>query len=424
MIAIPGTAGSHRRCELVVDARRGGQVAGPGGFSRCAPSARGRRRSPCTAPHGIGNRQSLWRKARVLIGEIERGRAVPLLAAISRCRHSHPAHHPRLRRLARALATRVIAMPERFRRRGVSGFALAEPQHPYTRRARFPRLARADEIALPNLSRLPERMQLRRALLVRDRDLSCRGACPSPVRERLVGPVPPRGSRCRWLRWQGGWPRPSSKCGISKSFPIEGLLGGRPARLAGRSSTFPRAPPSGASAARVPASPRSRLILNLIEADSGSIRLDGAELVGLTPAEMRHHRREMQIVFQDPLHSLNPRRTVAENVARPLLNFDEAPRRAAERVRELSTSSRLEPAHAVRNEFSGGQCQRIATAALALNPRFLFLRAVCPRRHPGTDPQSERICRRPAGTCLWRMTSSSSGSSTGDRSHHGRRRSR
>ena len=119
-----------------------------------------------------------------------------------------------------------------------------------------------------------------------------------------------------------------------------------------------------------------RLILNLIAPDSGSVRLDGAELVGLTPAEMRPHRRDMQIVFQDPLHSLNPRRTVAENIARPLLNFDEAPPRAAARVRELLDIVGLDPAHANRypHEFSGGQCQRIAIArALALNPRFLFL---------------------------------------------------
>ena len=52
-----------------------------------------------------------------------------------------------------------------------------------------------------------------------------------------------------------------------------------------------------------------RLILNLIEADSGSIRLDGAELGGLAPSEMRPHRRDMQIVLQDPLHSRAAKRT-------------------------------------------------------------------------------------------------------------------
>ena len=169
---------------------------------------------------------------------------------------------------------------------------------------------------------------------------------------------------------------------LSKSFPIrEGLLVRRQTGAVVAVDDVSFDIPAGATLGCVGGSGSGkstlgRLILNLIEADSGSIRLDGAELVGLTPAEMRHHRREMQIVFQDPLHSLNPRRTVAENIARPLLNFDEAPRRAAERVRELLDIVGLEPAHANRytHEFSGGQCQRIAIArALALNPRFLFL---------------------------------------------------
>ena len=170
--------------------------------------------------------------------------------------------------------------------------------------------------------------------------------------------------------------------GLRKSFPIrEGLLVRRQTGEVVAVDDVSFDIPAGATLGCVGGSGSGkstlgRLILNLIEADSGSIRLGGAELVGLTPAEMRPHRRDMQIVFQDPLHSLNPRRTVAENIARPLLNFDGAPRRAAERVRELLDIVGLEPGHANRypHEFSGGQCQRIAIArALALNPRFLFL---------------------------------------------------
>ncbi len=119
-----------------------------------------------------------------------------------------------------------------------------------------------------------------------------------------------------------------------------------------------------------------RLILNLIPADRGSVRLDGVDLVGLSATEMRRYRRGLQIVFQDPLHSLNPRRTVAESVIRPLLNFDVPREEAKARVDELLDMVGLNPAHANRypHEFSGGQCQRIGIArALALKPRFLFL---------------------------------------------------
>ena len=170
--------------------------------------------------------------------------------------------------------------------------------------------------------------------------------------------------------------------GLRKSFPVrEGLLVRRQTGEVVAMDDVSFDIPAGATLGCVGGSGSGkstlgRLILNLIEADAGSIRLDGAELVGLSPAEMRAYRRDMQIVFQDPLHSLNPRRTVAENIARPLLNFGESLGRAADRVRELLDIVGLEPAHANRypHEFSGGQCQRIAIArALALNPRFLFL---------------------------------------------------
>lgn len=119
-----------------------------------------------------------------------------------------------------------------------------------------------------------------------------------------------------------------------------------------------------------------RLILNLIRPDSGEVRLDGVRIDNLPSATMRVHRQRMQIVFQDPLNALNPRRTVAENIALPLVNFGEPAAAIARRVRELLDLVGLNSAHANRypHEFSGGQCQRIGIArALALNPRFLFL---------------------------------------------------
>jgi oligopeptide/dipeptide ABC transporter ATP-binding protein len=119
-----------------------------------------------------------------------------------------------------------------------------------------------------------------------------------------------------------------------------------------------------------------RLILNLIPPDFGDVSLDGAVISNLPPKKMFPYRRDLQMIFQDPLQSLNPRRTVAENVARPLLNFGASQMDAFERVRELFDVVGLDPGHVNRypHEFSGGQCQRIGIArALVSNPRFIFL---------------------------------------------------
>jgi oligopeptide/dipeptide ABC transporter ATP-binding protein len=117
-----------------------------------------------------------------------------------------------------------------------------------------------------------------------------------------------------------------------------------------------------------------RLVLRLIEPTAGSISLDGQDLAGLPHGELRRLRQRMQIVFQDPYASLNPRMTVGDTIAEPLTLHSRAPGRRAERVAELLDLVGLRPEHARRypHEFSGGQRQRIGIArALASEPDLI-----------------------------------------------------
>lgn len=139
-----------------------------------------------------------------------------------------------------------------------------------------------------------------------------------------------------------------------------------------------------------------RTILRLIEPTSGRVLFDGRDVFRLRGTEMRRLRREMQIIFQDPYGSLNPRMTIGSMLAEPLLvhgidsseahvpsreepakesRFTAVKRsQARERVAELLTLVGLAPEHADRypHEFSGGQRQRIGIArALALHPKFI-----------------------------------------------------
>jgi oligopeptide/dipeptide ABC transporter ATP-binding protein len=119
-----------------------------------------------------------------------------------------------------------------------------------------------------------------------------------------------------------------------------------------------------------------KAILKLIEPTAGEIRIDGERIDQLSRQQMRPYRRQLQVVFQDPYSSLNPRLRVRDIIAEPLVNYGVARGNAlAEQVAELAlkVGLRSEALDRFPHEFSGGQRQRIGIArALALHPSLII----------------------------------------------------
>lgn len=121
----------------------------------------------------------------------------------------------------------------------------------------------------------------------------------------------------------------------------------------------------------------ARGILQLVDVSGGDVQLNGQSLIGLDKQSLRQARRDMQMIFQDPLAALNPRMTVLEIIAEPLtvyekqLSAQERKQRVVEMMDRVGLSSQM--INRYPHEFSGGQCQRIGIArALIAQPRLII----------------------------------------------------
>src|SRR6476646_7383314 len=142
-----------------------------------------------------------------------------------------------------------------------------------------------------------------------------------------------------------------------------------------------------------------RALVRLLEPSAGSVTFDGRDITHLSEADLRPLRRDMQMIFQDPMSSLNPRRTIASIIAAPLKhnriadNLDGRVTEALNRVGLPETFSRR-----YRHELSGGQRQRVGIArALALSPKFVLADEIVSGLDVSTQAQILTLLERLAG---------------------------
>ena len=167
--------------------------------------------------------------------------------------------------------------------------------------------------------------------------------------------------------------------GLKMYFPVGRTITGKPRRLLkavddvsftiGKGQTFGLVGESGCGKTTI-----GRCLVRLYQPTDVQILFDGQDVARLSEKELAPYRRRMQMIFQDPYASLNPRMTVASIIAEPLLHTDMSRADRDARVRELVDLVGLKPDHMQRypHEFSGGQRQRVGIArALASSPEFI-----------------------------------------------------